>query len=456
MGVEYDPSKPTTWIVYLDANALYSSTMLEKLPEKGIDEDAWLTDIPRETDPEKLAQYILENPMNRFYEVNLHIPEALHDRFNDYPPLMSNRTAIWEEQSPFMQEKIKVGYGKDRIPSDVPKLIPSLQDEVKQLHHARYIRFLIKQGIQVTRVYRGLQFDECPFLRSYVQMLSKERAKWKKSDPLLYAVVKLLLNAVYGRTLMNVLRQLNLRVESDDRRIAKLARRFNCRSVRPLCGDLRAIDIARSKITLNQPIAMGFAILEYSKLTMMSFYYDVLTHIYGSNVRLLMTDTDSVIVEIITPNLIEDIVTNADLRNALDLSEERASTFGGRIDVMQNAAIYGKFKTEVPFHDQIVEFIGLRSKVYALRLQSDKIKTLAKGVDRAVKERCLQWKIYEQALRDVITDDVTVHRFVHHQLQLQTVRQQKRALCAVNDKRFYIDFEQPSLAFGHWRINAMH
>ena len=57
---------------------------------------------------------------------------------------------------------------------------------------------------------------------------------------------------------------------------------------------------------LNKQIAVGFCVLEISKLIMYRFYYKVLKAKYGEKCTLLFTDTNSLCREIGTRDLYED------------------------------------------------------------------------------------------------------------------------------------------------------
>ena len=74
----YHPDKPTTYIMYLDANNLYGWAMSQALPTGGFE---W-------TDPPS-TQELIDHPSDAdkgyILEVNLEYPEELHDVHNDYP-----------------------------------------------------------------------------------------------------------------------------------------------------------------------------------------------------------------------------------------------------------------------------------------------------------------------------------------------------------------------------------
>lgn len=59
--------------------------------------------------------------------------------------------------------------------------------------------------------------------------------------------------------------------------------------------DLTAVHLVKSKVVLNKPTYVGMTVLELSKLIMFRFHYDKIKK-YGEGAKLLMTDTDSLMV----------------------------------------------------------------------------------------------------------------------------------------------------------------
>ena len=58
-----------------------------------------------------------------------------------------------------------------------------------------------------------------------------------------------------------------------------------------------AVHCSKTVLTLNEPIYVGFSILELPKLLMYQFHYDYVLNTFNS-VKLFFTDTDSLVYEI--------------------------------------------------------------------------------------------------------------------------------------------------------------
>ena len=67
------------------------------------------------------------------------------------------------------------------------------------------------------------------------------------------------------------------------------------------------VEVGKSTVELNKPIYLGVSIVDISKILMYKFHYEYIKPMYGENVKLLMTDTDSLNYEIKTPDFEEDI-----------------------------------------------------------------------------------------------------------------------------------------------------
>ena len=61
---------------------------------------------------------------------------------------------------------------------------------------------------------------------------------------------------------------------------------------------------------MNQPIYVGFSILDLSEYHMNDFHYGFSKNMYGTNGKLLFTDTDSLCYDITTEDFYQDMFDN--------------------------------------------------------------------------------------------------------------------------------------------------
>jgi hypothetical protein len=136
------------------------------------------------------------------------------------------------------------------------------------------------------------------------------------------------------------------------------------------------VDMVRSKVKLNKPIYIGFSALEISKVLIIDFHYNVMMKRYGTNARLLFSDTDSLCYHIFTEDLYRDMREYSDLLDTSGYPRDHP------LYSAVNKKVMGKMKDEC-FSKPPLEFVGLRSKMYSLFLYNPKlVKRTAKGIKK--------------------------------------------------------------------------
>lgn len=104
-----------------------------------------------------------------------------------------------------------------------------------------------------------------------------------------------------GKTMENLRSRVDIKLKSDweGRQGARmLISRPNFKRFTIFDEDLVAIELKRTNILMNKPIAIGLAILDISKVVMYDFHYNFMKPRYGDNVTLTYTDTDSFIYQV--------------------------------------------------------------------------------------------------------------------------------------------------------------
>ena len=124
MGTEFDLTKDSKFISYLNANNLYGWAMSKQLPTSGF---VWMIDD--ELDDWKHPSF--------FLEVDLEYPADLHDLHNDYP---------------LAPECVKIG--------NIEKLIPNLNNNTNYVVHYENLKLYESLGLKITKIHRGIIFEE--------------------------------------------------------------------------------------------------------------------------------------------------------------------------------------------------------------------------------------------------------------------------------------------------------
>ena len=414
MNEMYDKSKESTYIQYLDANNLYGWAMSKPLPTHGFE---WMNESE------------LENwkSMYCLLEVDLDVPESLHDMHSDYP-LAPERMII----------------------NGVEKLVPNLNNKKNYVIHYENLKQYERLGLIPTKIHRGIKFEERPWFKDYIDLNTNLRTKAKNDFEKDF--FKLMNNSVFGKTMENIEKRVNVKLVTTKEKAMKLSSNPNFESFTIFDENLIAIHMKREKLYYNKPIYLGMCILDLSKTLMYDFHYNYIKEKYGPRAKLLMTDTDSLIYEIKTDDFYKDIVH--DIESRFDTSEfdknHPAIHFGFIIGA--NKKVIGMFKFENG-GIQIIEFIGLRSKLYSYKLHEKEHKR-CKGVKRNVVAKKITHEDYKNCLKTKNEQLRTMNVIRSRGHELYTEQINKVALSSNDDKRIILEDGMHTLAYGHYKIKS--
>jgi len=232
------------------------------------------------------------------------------------------------------------------------------------------LQLYCQQGLQVTKIHRVLSCSQTPWLKPWIDMCNEQRRAAGsdfESD-----LAKLQANATFGKTMEQVRHRVNIRLIADPHKLQKAVSKASFRESTIINEDLVMVRGARSKVTLNKPIAVGFTILELSKVIMYKFYYEYLKPKYEDRCSLLFTDTDSLCCQISTHDLYKDMHENLDYFDTSNFETDHP------LYSTTNHRRLGKFKSETG-STAPKEFIGLRAKMYSLLVPNNRKKCQKKG-----------------------------------------------------------------------------
>ena len=115
---------------------------------------------------------------------------------------------------------------------------------------------------------------------------------------------KLMVNSVYGKTMENLRKRINVRFVNNEKNFLKYTSRPTYVSYKLFNKDFAAIHEIKQVLVLNMPIYVGFTILDLSKWLLYYFHYNFIKKNF--NGELLFTDTDCLAYEIKSENVYED------------------------------------------------------------------------------------------------------------------------------------------------------
>lgn len=464
---DYDPEKPTSYIVNIDANALYGYSMSQFLPTGNLQ---FVEDfiIPEFTD-ERILSVEDDSPIGYWFKIDYDYPRELHDLHNDLPCGFEKISIDPEIYSLYEKQVRKNSNSKS---SNVKKLIGTLNNKKNYVIHYRLLKLFIRLGIKITKIHSILKFNQSPWMKSFIDMHTELRKHAKnKFEEDFY---KLCPNSVYGKMMENVKKHCNAKLVCDEKTKNKYINSPLCSEWRIIDNDLVIFKKFKKTVKLDKPTYVGFSILELSKVRMYEFFYTVIKPKYGDKVKIMMMDTDSFLLYIETEDIYRDILNmkeHFDLSNiphdSMILPEEIKSLPRKEIVSLlnENKKVLGKFKI-VTGDFPLYRVCGLNSKCYTyeylklLKPENNLLDHLqCSKLDKGIKKNVIDKKIeFEDYMNTLSTgenkyDTMNVIRSIDH--HVYSIEIKKKSLSGANEKRYMLDDGIESLAYGHYRIEEI-
>ena len=431
----YDEKAPSKYIMYLDANNLYGWAMSQYLPTGGF---KWMT--KNHIDKIDLAKYTEDSKKGLILEVDLAYPEELHDLHNDYP-LAPEKVKVTKNMLSDYCQKIASKYNIST--GLVHKLIPTLSNKEKYVLHYRNLQLYTDLGLKLTKVHRVLEFNQSPWLKEYIDFNTEKRTNAKNAFEKDF--FKLMNNSVFGKTMENIRKRVDVRLVTDENKLLKMAAKPTYVSSKIFNENLVAVHKIKETLTLNRPAYVGMCILDLSKTLMYDFHYNYIKQKYGSKAKLLFTDTDSLTYEIEADDIYSDFWKD---KNRFDNSDyPESSPYFNK----SNKKVIGKFKDEaagVP----VCEFIGLRSKMYSYMKDNDKGGKTAKRIKKNIIKKNITHENYKNVLFNNEQMHHTMKTIRSNLHQLGSYELNKVSLSCFDDKRYIRSNGVTSYAYGHYKI----
>ena len=185
----YDESKESSYIQYLDANNLYGWAMSQKLPVNGF---KLLEDIS-EINEEFIKNYDENNDKGYILEVDVKYPKKLHDIHSDLP---------------FLPKRMKIDKCK--------KLVCNLLNKNKYVVHIKSLKQALNHGLKLKKVHRIIKFNQKAWLKPYIDMNTELRKLAK--DDFEKDLFKLMNNVVFGKTMENVRKHRDIKLVTTNKK----------------------------------------------------------------------------------------------------------------------------------------------------------------------------------------------------------------------------------------------
>lgn len=466
----YNPNEPPTQLPYLDAYSLYAFCLSQALPNGEFEE--LTTQEVSLFDDVKVVQMVQQKwdvvapDYGYAMEVDLHYPPDCHDFLRYFPPAPIKRAVQTSELSVYAQLLYQLS-NSGRHDQKTEKLLCTLEDKERYIVYDRTLALYILLGVKVTKFHRVIRFRQVAFAKKFVEANIEARAKAKTKSQ--KDQKKLINNGAYGRCLM---RGYNFRTITPITSVAKARKLISKPQFTKaviVTSECVLMHRRRTYVKLFNPIAAAFVILDTAKWVIYDFYYNGVLATFGhERVRLLMTDTDSLLMEI----------------QSMDWRQEMSDA--GYDYYFDN--LIGRFKIELA-ETIIRQFVALKAKMYSIcttgkvceppcrcpchlnntqsiteeivSLNVDNLcicyeKKTAKGIKTYYRKNIMRHKqylktvLYQRQIGQIV-ERITVRSIQSIKNQLYTAINRKILMTDTDDKLYMVD-EIEMLPYGHYKI----
>ncbi|XP_076678761.1 uncharacterized protein LOC143374488 [Andrena cerasifolii] len=187
-------------------------------------------------------------------------------------------------------------------------------------------------------------------------------------------------------------------------------------------------------------------ILDISKICLYEFHHVYMSPLHGQKCKILYTDTDSLIYHIQCDDIYETMKHNIDRFDTSDYP------IGNTYDRPRLNKKVPRLMKDENNGMIMTEFVGLRAKMYALRIDGKKDTKKAKGVKTNVIARTITFDDYAQCLQkeiEMVRRQSCIRLKLH---KVYTISESKIVLSPCDDKRYTVPDSTDTLPWGHYRI----
>ena len=149
---------------------------------------------------------------------------------------------------------------------DVKTLIPNLSNKTKYVLYYRNLQLYLSLGIILTKIHRALQFKQSDWMKKYIDFNTEKRKN--ATNVFEKDFFKLMINSVYGKTMENLRKRINVRLVNNEKDFLKYRSRLTYVAHKLFDKNYAAIHEIKPVLVLKKPIYVELTVLDLSKWNM--------------------------------------------------------------------------------------------------------------------------------------------------------------------------------------------
>jgi hypothetical protein len=219
----FNPQEAFCDLMYVDANNLYGQALSMPLPQNGF---RWMQQA--ELDQLDVLSYPVDGPEGCVLEVDMDYPPEVQDRTLDLPLAPERMTTHASMLTPHMQTQWRLlqqlrQHQADNTYGGTQKLLLTHFSKEKYVVHIRALQLYVQLGLRITKIHRGVMFQQAAFFKSYINSNSEKRQKATNDFEKDY--YKLKNNSLYGKTMENIRHRMDFRLCQTEERLTMYSSR---------------------------------------------------------------------------------------------------------------------------------------------------------------------------------------------------------------------------------------
>ena len=200
-------------------------------------------------------------------------------------------------------------------------------------------------------------------------------------------------------------------------------------------------------VKMTQAFAIGFSILERSKALIYSDYYNKILPALNNQCTSVFTDTDSLCLRVTAPLTWDEIMDK--LSSVIDFSNYPKLH---RRYSAKHANALGYWKDEMKGSANILEWVGLASKCYSMRLlthatTTETFESKSKGVSRAYRKK-IPFSEYKKCITNIKSHHVDAYSIQSKGHIIRTMKMNRKCFSSFDDKRYVMPCGIHTVGYG--------
>ena len=216
----YDKTKPSSYLMYVDANNLYGYAMSKKMPTGDFQ---WIEDSSIFIE-DYIKNYNENSDTGYLLVVDVTYPKDLYEK---------------HKYLPFLPEKIKINKST--------KLSRNFNYKNDYPIHICTLKQALNHGLKLEKVHSVISFSQSAWLKQYIDCNTEFRMK--ANNDFEKDHFKLLNNSFYGKTMENIRKHSDIRLVNNENRRSKIASEPNYNGTE----DLLIMKLKKRDVYMNKP-----------------------------------------------------------------------------------------------------------------------------------------------------------------------------------------------------------